>query len=55
MHELALARSLIELIDEYAEERGHRRVRRVHVRLGQLSAMTRALYFCFGSASRGTS
>ena len=54
MHELALARSLIELVDDYAAEQGGREVRRIHVRLGQLSAMTRALYFCFGSAARGT-
>lgn len=55
MHELTLARSLIELVDDYAGQQGGRQVRRIHVRLGQLSAMTRALYFCFGSASRGTS
>ena len=54
MHELALARSLIELVDDYSAHHGGREVRRIHVRLGQLSAMTRALYFCFGSASRGT-
>ena len=54
MHELALARSLIELVDDYAARQGGQDVRRIHVRLGQLSAMTRALYFCFGSASRGT-
>ncbi len=55
MHELALARSLISLVDDYAAENGNRRVCRIHVRLGQMSAMTRALYFCFRSASRGTS
>ncbi len=54
MHELALARSVIELVEEYATENNCSRVERVHVRLGQLSAMTRALYFCFRSASRGT-
>ena len=54
MHELALARSLIELVDDHAAQHGDRQVCRIHVRLGQLSAMTRALYFCFGSASRGT-
>ncbi len=54
MHELALARSLVELVDDYACENSSARVSRVHVRLGQLSAMTRALYFCFGSVSRGT-
>ena len=55
MHELTLARSLTELVDDYAAQNGCGRVLRVRVRLGQLSAMTRALYFCFGSASRGTS
>ena len=54
MHELALARSLIELVDDYAVQNGGRKVRRIHVRLGVLSAMTRALYFCFSSASRGS-
>jgi hydrogenase nickel incorporation protein HypA/HybF len=54
MHELALARSLIELVDDYAAQQGDRQVRLVRVRLGQLSAMTRALYFCFDSAARGT-
>ncbi len=54
MHELALARSMIELVEEYATENNCARVKRVHVRLGQLSAMTRALYFCFRSASRGS-
>ena len=54
MHELALARSLIEMIDAYAIENGAPRVKRVHVRLGVLSAMTRALYVSFNAASRGT-
>ena len=54
MHELALARSLIELVDDYAIQHGNRNVRRIHVRLGVLSAMTRALYFCFSSAARGS-
>ena len=47
MHELALARSLTELVDEYAARHGATRVRQVNVRLGTLSAMTRALHFCF--------
>jgi hydrogenase nickel incorporation protein HypA/HybF len=55
MHELTLARSLIDLVDDYANQHGGRQVRRIHVRLGEMSAMTRALHFCFGSASRGTS
>lgn len=54
VHELTLARSLIEMVDDYAAKEGAGAVDRIHVRLGQLSAMTRALYFCFGSAARGT-
>ncbi|MDD9983787.1 MAG: hydrogenase maturation nickel metallochaperone HypA [Gammaproteobacteria bacterium] len=54
MHELALARSLIEMIDDYALAHGARQVTRVHVRLGVLSALTRALYVSFRAASRGT-
>ena len=54
MHELALARSLIEMVDDYAVRHGNRKVRRIHVRLGVMSAMTRALYVSFGVASRGS-
>ncbi len=55
MHELALARSLTDMVDEYAAQQGVERIKQLNVRLGQLSAMTRALHFCFGSASQGTS
>lgn len=55
MHELALARSLTELVDDYAAKHGVLRVKQINIRLGELSAMTRALHFCFGSASQGTS
>ena len=55
MHELALARSLTEMVDEYAAQQGVERIKQINVRLGELSAMTRALHFCFGSASQGTS
>ena len=54
MHELALARSLVELVDDHAVRHGARHVRRIHVRLGQLSVMTRALYVCFTPAARGS-
>ena len=54
MHELALARSLIELIDHHAAEHGADAVERIHVRLGVLSAVTRALYVSFEAAARGT-
>ena len=55
MHELALARSLIEMVDDYAHANGARRVRRVRIRVGVLSALTRALHVSFRAASRGTS
>ena len=55
MHELALARSLIEMVDRYAHANGARRVARVRVRVGVLSALTRALHVSFRAASRGTS
>ena len=54
MHELALARSLIDLVDDHAARAGARQVERIHVRLGQLSAVTRALHVSFIPASRGT-
>ncbi|MCY4351435.1 MAG: hydrogenase/urease maturation nickel metallochaperone HypA [Thiotrichales bacterium] len=54
MHELALARSLIEMVDDYALAHGARRVTRVRVRLGVQSALTRALHVSFRAASRGT-
>ena len=55
MHELALARSLTDMVDGYAAEQGVARIKQLNVRLGELSAMSRALHFCFGSASQGTS
>ncbi len=54
MHELALARSLIEMVDDYAHTHGAWRVTQVKVRLGVLSALTRALHVSFRAASRGT-
>ncbi len=54
MHELALAGYLIEMVDDYAAQNGATRVKRISVRLGELSGMTRALYFCFPSAAKGT-
>ena len=54
MHEIALARSMIELIDSHAAKHGADRVLYVHAKLGVLSAMTRALYVSFKAASLGT-
>jgi len=55
MHELALARSLIEMVDEYAHANGARGVTRVRIRVGVMSALIRALHVSFRAASRGTS
>ena len=43
------------MVDDYALANGARRVTRIRVRLGVLSALTRALHVSFRSASRGTS
>ncbi|MDG2407224.1 MAG: hydrogenase maturation nickel metallochaperone HypA [Paracoccaceae bacterium] len=54
MHELALARYLIDLVTDSVSEVKANKVKQINLRLGQASAMARALHFCFGSASRGT-
>ena len=54
MHELSIAQSLIELVGEHAARENARRVRTVHIRLGELSGFRRALYFCFEAAAKGT-
>ncbi len=54
MHELALARSLVEMVEEHALEHNSTRVKQINLRLGEMSAMTRALHFCFGAVSQGT-
>ena len=54
MHELTIARSLIELASEHAERKHADRVTRINIRLGVASGLLRPLYFCFATASRGT-
>ena len=54
MHELALARSLIEMVEAYALDHHARQVKQVNLRLGEMSAMTRALHFCFDAVANGT-
>jgi len=54
MHELALARSLVEMVEDYALSHNASRVAVIHLRLGVLSAMSRALHFCFQSVAHGT-
>ena len=54
MHELSIAKSLIELACEHAKNEGALKVTRISVRLGSESVVFRSLYFCFDSATKGT-
>jgi|AP82_1055514.scaffolds.fasta_scaffold299087_1 hydrogenase nickel incorporation protein HypA/HybF len=54
MHELSIARSLIDLASEYAEQQEATKIEEIYVRLGVLSGMLRPLHFCFVSAAKGT-
>lgn len=54
MHELTIATSLVELACEQATKVGAARVAEINIRMGQLTGIARSLYFCFGSATRGT-
>jgi hydrogenase nickel incorporation protein HypA/HybF len=55
MHELALTRSLIEIVLDEARRRGFHRVLVVRVRLGALSHVSaEALEFCFEAVTQGT-
>jgi hydrogenase nickel incorporation protein HypA/HybF len=54
MHELSIATALIDQVSEHASRAGAGRVAQISVRMGVLSGISRALYFCFPSAARGT-
>ena len=54
MHELSIATALIDQVSEHASSVGRERVARISIRMGVLSGISRALYFCFPSAARGT-
>jgi len=55
MHEISLAESLIELIEDEAGRHGFAHVRRVGVRLGALGHVEPgALLFCFDAVAQGT-
>lgn len=52
MHELSITRNIVEIV---ASEAGQRRVERVRLAIGQLTAvMPDAVRFCFDVVSRGT-
>ena len=53
MHELAISRNIVAIVDEAA---AGRRIRRVTVEIGRHSGvMPHAIEFCFGLAAEGTS
>lgn len=54
MHEMALAESMLQLVEDTARRNGARRVTAVRLELGALSHVERdALCFCFDAATRG--
>jgi len=56
MHELSIALSMIEQIEDEAEKHGGRIVEVVYVRIGELSGVdSQALRFAYQMASEGTS
>jgi hydrogenase nickel incorporation protein HypA/HybF len=54
MHELSIANALIDQVCDHAASAGAVRVAEINIRMGVLSGIARALYFCFPSASRDT-
>lgn len=54
MHELSIAKALIDLASDQARAHGASRVTRIRVRLGVLAGVMRPLYFCFDAAAAGT-
>ncbi len=55
MHELSLARGIVELVEEQARAQAFSRVRRIFLQIGALAHVEpHALTFGFDSVSRGT-
>lgn len=55
MHEMSLAESLLEIIQESAHSQNFQRVRSVTLEIGKLSAVEpNAMRFCFDSVTHGT-
>jgi hydrogenase nickel incorporation protein HypA/HybF len=55
MHEISIAESLVDLIEDEARREGFAHVRRVVVKLGALGHIEpAALLFCFDAVTRGT-
>jgi hydrogenase nickel incorporation protein HypA/HybF len=55
MHELSIALSIVEIVDEEAKRHGSAHVQSVRLRIGQLAGVARdALTFSYGLACEGT-
>lgn len=55
MHEMSIARNLLEMIERYAPTNGRARVKIVRLRIGELARVVpESLRFCFEVASEGT-
>jgi hydrogenase nickel incorporation protein HypA/HybF len=55
MHELSIARSVLDLVEGAARREEVRRVERIRLRIGVRSAVEpEALRFCFDAVARGT-
>jgi len=55
MHEMSLARGILEILEEAACREGVTRVKAVRLELGALSAVEpQAIAFCFDALTRGT-
>lgn len=55
MHEMSIARNLLEVIERYAPANGSARVKVVRLRIGELAGVVpESLRFCFEVASEGT-
>jgi len=55
MHEMSLAESVLEIIQDAARSQNFQRVRSVTLEIGKLSAVEpEAMLFCFDAVTRGT-
>lgn len=55
MHEMALCRGMVQIIEEQATAHDYTRVKTVRLEIGPLAAVEpEALRFCFDAATRGT-
>lgn len=55
MHEMSLAQSALEIIEQHARQGGFARVKTVWLEIGQLSGVEpEAMRFCFDAVTRGS-